>query len=45
MAEVALKNEKHQHELKLKASAEETKEVENRKMDIDNDLQTTSAYD
>jgi len=35
MAENALKTEKHQHEIKLKAS----------RMDVDNDLQTTSAYD
>jgi len=45
MAENALKTEKHQHEIKLKASADETKDVENRRMDVDNDLQTTSAYD
>ena len=45
MAESALKTEKHQHEIKLKASAEDTKEVETRRMDIDNDLQTVSAYD
>ncbi len=45
MAENALKNEKHQHEMKIKAAADETKNVEARRMDIDNDIQAVSAYD
>jgi hypothetical protein len=45
MAENALKTEKHQHEIKIRAAADEAKNVENRKMDIDNDIQAVSAYE
>lgn len=46
LAEEALKNEKHQREIKLRAGErdEEGRVVENRKVDVDNDIQTTSVY-
>jgi len=46
LAEQALKNEKHQHEIKLRAGErnEDGRVVEDRKVDLDNDLQTTSVY-
>lgn len=46
LAEDALKNEKYQREIKLRAGErdEEGRVVENRKVDVDNDLQTTSVY-
>ena len=46
LAEQALKNEKNQRELKLRGGERDKdgRVVEDRKVDVDNDLQTTSVY-